>query len=129
MDGDPFALAEQLDGSLDARLDLLAREGPEEGVIVAIDLDMIVETGTPDPPFGEDFTFRRQRLERRTVDLLEQLPAPDDRSDRPAIRRLPHSPWPDCRRPRGQRSTMRTAASTFALSRGRRGLVGSTELP
>ena len=32
-------------------------------------------------------------------------------------------------RPNSQRSTIRTAASTFALSRGRRGRVGRTALP
>jgi hypothetical protein len=80
MGGDPLALAEQFDGARrDAGLDLLAREAPGNGVIMPFDLDVVIQAGAPDPPFGEDIALRRQQPERRAVDLLEQLPpcAPD----------------------------------------------------
>lgn len=46
---------------------------------MAVDLDMIIEPRTADAPFGIGIACCRKRPQRRTIDLLEQLPprAPD----------------------------------------------------
>ena len=50
MGGDPFTLVEQFDRTRgDPRLDRLAREAIRDRVIMALDLDMIIETSAPPP--------------------------------------------------------------------------------
>jgi hypothetical protein len=71
---DPLAFVEQLDRARrDPRLDRLACEAVGNRVIMALDLDMIVEPGAPSPPFGEHIGLQRKRPQRRPVDRVEQL--------------------------------------------------------
>ena len=101
------------------------------------DLDVIVDTDAAHPPFGELVRFARKGLQRRTIDLFEQLPAryaePPDRAlfvemrhqltdRRVDLRQAVKVRWRN--RPRSHLSTMSTACSTFALSLGRLGLAG-----
>lgn len=75
MGGDPLALAEQLDRARrDAGLHLLSCEAPGNGVIMPIDLDVIIEAGAPNAPFGKDIAIGRQSSQRWAIDLFEQLP-------------------------------------------------------
>ena len=51
----PLALVEEFHRTRrDPRLDLVPREAIRHRVVMPLDLDMIIETGTPDPPLGED---------------------------------------------------------------------------
>ena len=85
MGGDAFALVVQLDRPRrDPGLDRLTREAIRDPVVMALDLDVIIEPGAPRPPFGEHIRLQRQRLQSRLVDRLEHLAAG------PAIR--PHDP-------------------------------------
>lgn len=142
MSGNALALAEQLDGGGgDAGLDLLAREAPGHRVVVAVDLDMIVEPGAPHAPFGIDISRRRQRP-CRTVDLLEQLtPCAPDPAQNPAVIEIGEQ-LADRRVDLGKTMEHPVPQTTqqppldnphsglkLALSRGRRGRVGNTELP
>lgn len=38
-----------------------------------LDLDMIIKTGSPDPPLGEDVRLGRQGPQGRPLDRFEQL--------------------------------------------------------
>jgi hypothetical protein len=38
------------------------------------DPDVIIDADAACPPFGKDIGLDRQRLQRRTIDLFEQLP-------------------------------------------------------
>jgi len=139
---DPLPFVEQLDGrSSNPCLYGLPREAIWHRVIMPLDLDMVIEPCAPAPPFGINIRLCRQRLQRRAVDLLEQLAPrlPDPAQHAPIVelhqefgdRRVDSARLKKVRRrrrPNNQRSTIRTAASTFALSRGRRGRVGSTVL-
>src|SRR5579883_189454 len=76
MGGDPLALVEDLDGAGgEPHLDLGAHEAMRDAVVMLLDLDVIVEAHAPDAPLGEHVGARRQRLECRPVDLLQQLAA------------------------------------------------------
>jgi hypothetical protein len=78
MDGDAFALVENLDATGgQTRLDLGAGEAVGDGIIVGVDVDVIVEADPADSPHTVFVRLIRQRLERWAVDLLEQLPAGD----------------------------------------------------
>ena len=73
MRGDPLALVEDLDGTgREPHLDLGAGEAMRNAVVMLLHLDVVIETDAADPPLGEDVGGRRQWLERRPVDLLEQ---------------------------------------------------------
>lgn len=52
-----------------------------------LDLDMVVETGPPDPPFSEDVRLGRQRPQGWLLDCLEQLPPglPDMTKNAPLV--------------------------------------------
>ena len=76
MRGDPLAFEENLDrpgGHPDVHLG--AGEAIGNAVIVRAGVDVIIDADPTDAPFAEDIGLGRQRLERRTVDLLQQLPA------------------------------------------------------
>src|SRR4051812_22733081 len=78
MDGDALAAQEDLDGSRrQTDLDLLARVAVRGAVVVAVDLDMVVEPDPASPPLGQHVGLHRQRLQRWPVELFEQLPAGD----------------------------------------------------
>jgi hypothetical protein len=78
MDGDALALVEDLDAvGGQARLDLGAGEAVGDGVIVSVDVDVIVDADPAHAPLAVFVGLTRQRLERRVVDLLEQLAAGD----------------------------------------------------
>jgi hypothetical protein len=76
--GNPLALDEDLHGPPgQTHLDLAACEAVGNTVEVALDIDVVVDTDTAHAPFGEDIRLDRQGLERRAVELFEQLPAGD----------------------------------------------------
>ena len=91
MRGNPLAAVEDFDRARgDARPHLLAQQLVRHRVIVLVDLDVVIE---PDPaflPFGKDVRLGRQRLERRTLDLLEQRAAAGAEMARHAIVDLRH---------------------------------------
>jgi hypothetical protein len=85
VDGDPFALDEDLHGAAgEPHLDLAAREPVGDAIEMALDIDVVVDTDTAHAPFGEDIGFGRHGLERWPIEFFEQLPAgqpePADRS-------------------------------------------------
>ena len=143
MDGDAFAFVEDLDAAGgQARLDLRAGEAVGDRVIVGVDIDVIVDADPSHAPLAVFVGLVRKRLERRPIDLLEQLAAGDAEPRRLClslswamsspiaastsarlvkIRRLS--------RPSSHRSTISTACSTFALSRGFLGLAGRFAVP
>lgn len=72
--GDPLALMEYLDRiGGDTRLNLLAGKAIGNRVIMPFDLDVVIQPGTPDTPFGEDIALDRQGPQSRTIEFLEQL--------------------------------------------------------
>jgi hypothetical protein len=76
MGGDALAPGEELDGAGgEPRLDFDAGEAMGDAVVVALDLDMVVDADAAHAPLGEHVGLGRQRLERRPVDLFEQLAA------------------------------------------------------
>src|SRR5829696_943806 len=78
MTGDTLALVEQLDGALcDARLDLLSQQAVRHRVVMAIDIDVVVERDAALAPLGVDVSLGRQRAECRPIKLVEQLAATD----------------------------------------------------
>ena len=87
MRGDPFALVENLDGARgEAHLDFSADEAMRDAVVMRLDLDVIVDANPADPPLGEHVRVLRQGLERRPIDLLQQLAAGHaEPSDRPFL--------------------------------------------
>ena len=102
---------------------------------MAVNLDMIIEAGAPDAPFGIEVALCRQRTQSRSIDLLEQLPpGAADAAQHPALVEIGEQ-FDDHGIDLGQavKDTMAKAAQKPALDnahrRGRRGLVGSTELP
>ena len=136
--GDPLALEEDFDRPRgQPRVDLGAGEAMGDAIVMSGDLDVIVDTDAAHPPFAVLVGFARQRLERRTIDLFEQLAAgdaepPDGRSSLSCAMSSPIAASTSARlvkvrrlnRPSSHRSTMSTACSTFALSRGFLGLAG-----
>jgi hypothetical protein len=98
---------EQLDGARsDAGLDLLTQQPVRHRVVMALDVDVIIERHATDPPFGIDERFGGQFRQRRLIELLEQLTATDpELAHRPGIEIL------DQRRDRRFRS-----AASFQLS-------------
>ena len=74
--GDALTLMEDLDGAVrDPDPELLFGQGVGHRVIVLGGLDMVIETGAALLPFGVLVGLARQRLQRRLVERLEQLPA------------------------------------------------------
>src|SRR5205823_1173915 len=76
--GNALALDEDLHGAAgEPHLDLAAREAVGNAVEMPLDIDMVIDADTAHAPFGEHIRLGRQRLERRPVELFEQLPARD----------------------------------------------------
>ena len=103
---------------------------------MAVDVDVTIEPDPPQAPLGIFIGLRRQRLQRRAVELEKQIAAADTQAPHRAgieianqqADRLVHSASEKKRRLRSraniQRSTTSTPTSTLALSRGRRGRAG-----
>jgi hypothetical protein len=87
MSGDPFAPEKDLDGPRrQPRLDLGAQKTMRDAVIVEGDLDMIVDADAALLPFRVLVGLRRQRLQRRTIDLFQQASAcRAEPADRPNV--------------------------------------------
>jgi len=61
MGGNSLAFVEDLDRiGGDARLNLLASKAIGDGVIMPLDLDVVIQSSTPDTPFCKDIAFNRQ---------------------------------------------------------------------
>ena len=68
MGGDALTFVEDLDRiGGDACLDLLAGKAIRNGIVMPLDLDVIVQTGAPDTPFGKDVAFDRKRSLSRLI--------------------------------------------------------------
>src|SRR6266849_8483147 len=83
--GNPLALEEYFDRPRgQPRVDLGAGEAMGDAIVMSSDLDVRVDTDAARPPFGELVRFVRKGLQRRAIDLFEQLPAryaePPDRA-------------------------------------------------
>ena len=138
----------------DARPQLFLQQMIGHRVIMLVDRDVVIEPGAALLPFREDIRCQRRRLQGGLVQLLEQLSAAgpemardfvvelvEQRSDRRVhiLKAEELSIAQPRRRTRGaprnqlarfqrdiQRSTSRTAPSTFALSLGLCGRAGTT---
>ena len=78
VDGDALALVEDLDAAGgQARLDLGAGEAVGNGIIVGVDIDVIVDADPAHAPLAVFVRLSGQILQRRAIDLLEQLAAGD----------------------------------------------------
>src|SRR5260370_30273548 len=133
----PLALVEHLDRAIrEARINGLAQQGERHRVVMGIDLDVIVRRDRAALPLGILVALVRKPFQRRPVETGEEIVAAllerlhHLRVDRryavtngliqlDRLRSLPST----------KRETMPTAASTLALSRGRRTRAGSTTKP
>jgi hypothetical protein len=76
MDGDALASIKNLDAADgQPRLDLRSGEAIGHGVIMRVDLDMMIDDDAVQAPFAIFVRLDWKRLQRRVVDLVEQLPA------------------------------------------------------
>jgi len=76
--GDALAFAEHFHRARrKAHLKLVFGEAVGNAIIVVLDLHMIVEPGAPNPPLGVNVRLHGQRLERRAVEVFEELLAGD----------------------------------------------------
>ena len=85
MRGDPVTLEEDLDGPRgQPHVDIGAGEAVGHAVVMGVGFDVIIDADAARAPFAEDVRLDRQRLQRRAIDLLQQLPArhtePPDRT-------------------------------------------------
>src|ERR1700686_1304475 len=138
----PLALVEDLNGAVrEARLNGLPQKPERHRVVMAIDLDMIVGRNRAALPLGILVALARKPFQRRPVETGEEIVAARFRcfitfalifvtqsrtasfnSTKEKKRRLRSLPST-------KRETMPTAASTLALSSGRRTRAGSTTKP
>ena len=78
MNGDALALMENLDAAGgQPRLDLGAGEAVGDRIIVGVDVDVIIDADPAHAPLAVFVRLSRQSLERRAIDLLEELAAGD----------------------------------------------------
>ena len=76
MGGDALAAMEELDGRrADARVHDLVDQGVGDGVVVAVNLDVVVDVDAGDRPLAVDERLGRQRPQRGPVQSLEELAA------------------------------------------------------
>jgi hypothetical protein len=82
-----LALAEQLDRvGGDTRIELLADQPVRHRVVMPVDVDVIVEPAPAEAPFGIFIGLARQQLQRRAIELEEQIVAADAQaSHRPRV--------------------------------------------
>src|SRR5439155_12905150 len=74
--GDAQAAMEAFDGrGREADVEDLVDEGVRDRVVVAVDLDVIVDVDASDLPLAVDERRGRQGAQRRAVEALEQLAA------------------------------------------------------
>src|SRR6266508_2908475 len=117
---------EELDGGGgQAGVDVLVQEGVGDGVVMAVDLDVVVDVDAGvDRPLAVDEGLGGERAQRRLVDALEELAAAGAVQAHGAgveIRalRAARAKKVSCRRrARIHRVTTKTPASALALSRG-----------
>ena len=84
--GDALAVMEQLDRARgDARPQLLSQQLMRHRVVVLLDLHVIVEASPAFLPLRERVGFGRQRLESRTLDLVEQRASAGSQMPRHAL--------------------------------------------
>lgn len=143
MRGNALALVEDLNRACGKpHFDLGADKAMRNAAVVVSDLDMIVDADASDAPLGEDVRAGRQGLQRRPIDLVEQMPAryaePADRAFviepvqhranrciefgeavEDAVAQAPDKPALDHQR----------RLLDLALSRGRRGRAGRIAVP
>ena len=127
-------MTQHLDGGVDQRV--------RDRVIVAVDLDVIIDVDARLAPFGVDVAVARERLQRRSIEALEEVAprraavplhrAGIESVSSSAIRAFSAASvkkvsWRS--RARIQRSATCTATSTFALSRGLAGRAGTMAVP
>ena len=143
MNGAALALVENLDAAGgQPRFDLGAGEAVGDRTIVGVDVDVIVDADPAHAPLAVFVRLVRQRVERRAIDLLEELAAGDaeppedlffvELGHKLAERGVDVGEGDEgsrLSRPSSHRSTISTACSTFALSRGFLGLAGRMALP
>src|SRR5580692_7135638 len=124
----PLALVEHLDRAIrEARTDGLAQQVERYRVVMGINLDVIVRRDRAALPLGILVALARKSFQRRPVETGEEIVATQSRTasfnstseKKRRLRSLPST----------KRETMPTAASTLALSRGRRTRAGSTTKP
>ena len=78
MNGDALALMENLDAAGgQPRLDLGAGEAVGDRIIVGVDVDVIIDADPAHAPLAVFVGLAGQRVERRAIDLLEELAAGD----------------------------------------------------
>ena len=87
MAGDALTFVEQLDRALgDARLDLFLQQAMRHRVVVAVDIDVVIETDPAQSPLGINVGLAWQPIERRPIEFLEQTPPADAKaSHRPLV--------------------------------------------
>ena len=89
MGGDPFTAVEELDGvGADAGVELEFHQLIRNAVVVAFDLDVVVDVDAHFLPGGEDVRAGRQGTERRLFEFLEQCASgPREFLKRPLVER------------------------------------------
>ena len=76
MAGDPLPFVEALHGTFgEAGLQALPDQLIRHRVVVSVDFDVVVDVHPHLLPLGELVGLRGQGMQRRAIDLLEQLPA------------------------------------------------------
>ena len=140
--GHPHTAMEHLDGGLGGpHLDHLVDQPGRHGVKVPMELDVIIRGDAGAAPFGILIGLAGQRHQSGPIDGLEELPAAgaelahqaviefiDQRVDGD-VQFCQREEAPVAQPRQIHRSTISTAPSTLALSRGLRGRVGMMVVP
>ena len=138
MRGNALAFQKDLDRARrQPRLNLAAGEAVGHAVEVSLDLDVVIDADATQAPFGQSIGLARQRLEVRPVEFLEQRAAGNaEPAQHPLVIELAqqltdrtvqlgHTIKPAMAQASEQPTLdNQHAASTLALSRGRRGRAG-----
>ena len=119
MGGNPFAAVEHLDRARrQAGVDLLAEQRMRHRVEEAGDLDVVIEPNPGEVPLGIFVLARRQRLECRSLDRVEQLAAAHaETAHHPPVQALQH--LRDCRVAFNQREERQVAQPTEDVGLGK----------
>ena len=142
MGGDALAAMEELDGRrADPRVHDFVDEGIGHGVVVAVELDVVVDVDARHGPLAVDERLGRQRPQRGVIEAFEELTAAGAvEAHGPRVQigeelgearvegaREKKVSWRS--RARIHRSTTNTPASILALSRGFAGRAGRIAVP